>query len=109
MSALNDALRFVLELVGIAALAIWGWTAGGTGPLRFLLAIAAPLALILVWAFLIAPKADSPLAPTPRMIVGSVLLLVAAAALAAAGHPGPALVFGVLVVVNTGLALVRPA
>jgi hypothetical protein len=109
VSSLNDLLRFALELTGIAALAVWGWTAGGPGPLRFVLAIAAPLALIVVWALLIAPNGNSPLPPTPRMVAGSVLLLVAAGALAAAGHPRPAAVFAILVVVNTVLALVLPA
>ena len=109
MSALNDLLRFALELAGIAALAVWGWSAGGQGPLRFGLAVVAPLALVVVWALLIAPKADSPLPRTQRMLVGTALLLVAAGALWVAGHREVATVFAVVNVVNTSLMLVLPA
>ena len=66
---------------GIAAAAYWGWNAGGEGVLRWLLAIAAPAILIVVWALFIAPKADSPLPPAVRIVVGSILLLVTAGGL----------------------------
>lgn len=104
---LNDVLRFALELTGIAALAIWGWNAGD-GPLRSVLAIAAPAVLIVIWALLIAPKSDSPLDPSVRVVVGSGLLLVAAGALWAAGHPQAAAIFAALDVVNTILMFVAP-
>ena len=39
MTAFNDLLRFGLEMAGVAALAVWGWTAGSSGPVRFVLAI----------------------------------------------------------------------
>ena len=109
MSALNDGLRFVLELAGIAALAVWGWSAGDQGPLRFGLAVVAPLALVVVWALLIAPKAHSPLSPTARKLVGSALLAVAAGAIWVAGYPEVATVFAVVNGVNTALMLVLPA
>ena len=101
MTMLNDALRFFLEITGIVALAIWGWSVGGDGPLRFVLAVGAPLVLIVIWGLFIAPKSRSPLPPRPRMLVGSVLLLIAAGALWAAGHQEAAEVFAVLNVVNT--------
>jgi membrane protein YdbS with pleckstrin-like domain len=108
VAGLNAALRFVLELVGIVALGIWGWTAPGDSPLRFVLAVGALLALIVVWAVLIAPRSRSPLEPKTRFVVGSGLLLVAAGALWAAGFPAAAGSFAVLNVVNTALAFVFP-
>jgi hypothetical protein len=108
MKGLNDGLRFLLELAGVAALAIWGWSAGSPSPIRFVLAIAAPLGLIVLWALFIAPRADSPLMPMPRMIVGSALLLVAAGALHLAGYTPASAVMAVLIVVNTVLALILP-
>ena len=108
IAGLNAALRFVLELVGIVALGIWGWTVADDSPLRFVLAVGAPLALIVVWAFLIAPRSRSPLDPRTRFVVGSGLLLVAAGALWAAGFPAAAAIFAVLNVVNTALAFVFP-
>jgi Protein of unknown function (DUF2568) len=101
---LNAGLRFVLELVGIVALGIWGWTAAGESPFRIALAIAAPLVLIAVWARLIAPRSRSPLDPRTRFVVGSGLLLATAGALWAAGHPTAAALFAILIAVNTALA-----
>ena len=59
MTALSDVLRFALELAGVASLAVWGWVAGGSGLLHYVLAIGTPLVLIVVWAVFIAPNADS--------------------------------------------------
>jgi len=109
MTALNDLLRFALELAGVAALAVWGWVVGGSGLLRYVLAIGAPLILIVIWAVFIAPNADSPLAPTLRELVGSALLLAAALLLWLVGFRIAAIVFAVLIVINTILMLVLPA
>jgi hypothetical protein len=62
--------------------------------------------LIVLWALFIAPRADSPLPPTARMLVGSALLLVAAGALHLAGYTPAAVVIAGIIVVNTALALV---
>lgn len=108
MKASNDAFRFLLELAGIAALALWGWEVGSPGPLRFVFAVVAPLALIVIWALLVAPKANSPLDPSVRVIVGSGLLLLAAGVLWLAGQPAAALLFAVLIVANTVAWAVLP-
>jgi hypothetical protein len=109
VTAANDLLRFALELAGVAALAVWGWVVGGSGLFRYILAIGAPLVLIVVWALFIAPNSDSPLAPTLRALAGSGLLLVAALLLWLVGFRVAAVVFAVLIVVNTILMLVLPA
>lgn len=67
-----------------------------------------PLSLIVVWAFVVAPGADNPLSPTTRMLIGRVLLLVAAAALAAAGRPRWGAVVAAVIVLNTISMLVFP-
>ena len=106
LTTANDLLRFALELAAIAALAVWGWVAGGSGILRYVLAIGTPLLLVVVWAVFIAPNAESPLAPTLRELVGSGLLLAAALLLWLVGFRVAAVVFAVLIVVNTVLMLV---
>ena len=99
------AMRFFVEVLGIVAVAFWGWQTGPDGIGRIALAVGAAVALIVVWGFVVAPKADNPLRQQARDIIGTVLLLVAAAGLAAAGQPQLALVFAV-VVVSDWLALV---
>jgi hypothetical protein len=99
------AMRFFVEVLGIVAVAFWGWQTGPDGFGRIALAVGAAVALIVVWGFVVAPKADNPLRQQARDIVGTVVLLVAAAGLAAAGQPQLALVFAVVIVVDW-LALV---
>ena len=80
MKAANLALRFVLELAALAALAYWGWG------VTWVLAIAAPAAWIALWATFGSPKARVTL-PTPQRIVfEAVVFGVAAVALWAAGQ-----------------------
>lgn len=106
MATLNLALRFLLELCGIAALAFWGWSAAAETLPRVALAVLAPAALIVPWAFIVAPKARNPIPPDVRVLIGSVLLLAVAAVLASAGRADLAVAFAVLVVVNTVLMFV---
>ena len=49
MIGANLALRFLLELFGLAAVGYSGWQVAG-GPLRWVAAILAPLALAAFWA-----------------------------------------------------------
>jgi hypothetical protein len=51
----NLAVRFALELCALAIAAYWGWETA-TGALRVVLALAAPVAVIVVWGLFVAPK-----------------------------------------------------
>ena len=101
----NLALRFLLELAGLAALGLSGFQLFD-GPARWAAAVAAPAALALVWMLVIAPKASNGLPSSVRELIGSALLLAAAGVLALAGQPRVALVFAALVVANTVLLTV---
>jgi len=94
------AIRFIVELLGIVAVAYWGWQTGPEGIGRILLAVGAAVALIVVWAFVVAPNAENPLNQQVRDIIGTVLLLVAAGGLAAAGQPRLAIVFAAFIVID---------
>jgi hypothetical protein len=100
MAIANLALRFVVELGGVAALGYWGYQAVDGGPGRIVLAIGASLALVAVWAVVVARNADNSLTQPQRDLIGTGLLLVAAAALFAAGQPLTAVAFGAVVLVN---------
>ena len=98
MAALTT--RFVVELLGIAAVAYWGWQTGPEGIGQIVLAVGAAAALIVVWAFVVAPKADNALSQPVRDIIGTGLLLVASGALAVAGEPALATVFAAVIVID---------
>ena len=100
MASANLALRFLLELAGVVALAYWGYHASASTPVRIALAVGAPLLLVVVWAIVVAPGADNPVPQFQRMVLGTVLLELAALALAAAGQRTAAAVLAVLVLVN---------
>jgi Protein of unknown function (DUF2568) len=106
MATANLVLRFVVELVGIGALAYWGFNATGDGIGRIALMIGAPLVLIVIWATVVAPKTANGLSQPQKDVIGTVLLLVAAGALAAVGQPAAAVAFGAVVLVNWGLLVV---
>jgi len=103
--ASNLALRFLLELAGLAALGFSGFQLFD-GPARWAAAFAAPATLALVWMFVVAPRASNGLPSSVRELVGSALLLAAAGVLALAGQPRVGLVFAALVVANTVLLTV---
>jgi Protein of unknown function (DUF2568) len=103
MLLVNLAGRFLLELAAIGSVGYWGFQVGGATPIRILVAAGAIALLVLVWAFVIAPNADNRLDPDIRVVIGSAVLLLASGALAAAGQPTLALVFGAAVIVNTVL------
>ena len=99
MTIATLAVRFLIEVIGIGAVGYWGFQAvDGTG--RVALGLGAALALIVVWALVVAPKATNPLTQTQRDLIGTGLLLIAAAALAMAGQPAIALAFAVVVVID---------
>src|SRR5215213_4316046 len=107
MATANLALRFVVELVGLGALAYWGWAQEQLGAMaRVGLASVAPLALAVVWAVIVAPNTANGLTQPQKNTIGTVLLIVAAAALALAGQPTAALAFGAVVVLNWMLLVV---
>ena len=93
-------LRFAVELFGVAAFSYWGFQTPDAGLGRLALGIGAPLALVVVWGVVVAPKARNPLPQRQRDLIGTVLLLVAAAGLAVAGQPAVAAVFAAVVVLN---------
>lgn len=100
MRSLALTAKFLLELCALAALAYWGAV---TGPLvvNVLLGIAAPLVAATVWGTWAAPRSSRRLAGTARLAVESAVFAAAALALVAARAPLLALIFAVVVVVDT--------
>jgi cytochrome b len=100
VKAANLALRLLLELAALAAVAVWGAHTGSTTIVRIGLAVAAPLALAVVWGIWVAPRARRRLRDPARMVVELVILALAVAGLAASGYPPLAAGFAIVALAN---------
>lgn len=100
MIGANLALRFLLELFGLAAVGYSGWQVAG-GPFRWVAAILAPLALAAFWALVVAPNASNGVPLPTRELIGSALLVAVGGGLALAGQPWLGTAFAGLVIANT--------
>jgi Protein of unknown function (DUF2568) len=89
-------VRFLCELAMLAALAYWGFGVGS-----WLLGLGAPLLAAIVWGAFVAPRARWPVRAPVRVVIELVLFGVAAAGLAVAGQPVPAVVLGVAAVTTS--------
>jgi hypothetical protein len=102
MKTANLALKFALELVALAAFAYWGTTLHGTA-VAALAAVTAPLAMIVLWGTLAAPRAQRRLPTAIRIPFELAVFALAAGALLAAGAPIPAAGLAALVLLNSVL------
>jgi hypothetical protein len=103
MTIANLILRFATEIAGIAAVAYAAFQVDAAMPIRLVVASAAVVVLVVAWAALVAPRTDNGLAPRTKDVIGSVMLLVAAGALAAAGQPALGGSLAIAVALNTVL------
>jgi hypothetical protein len=103
---LNVAIRFVVELLGVGFVGYWGFKASDDTLTGALLGVGAVVVFAIVWGAFLAPTATRGLSRTQKNVFGTLVLLVAAGALALAGQPTIALVYAVVVVVN-GIVLWR--
>jgi len=101
--ALNLGLRFLLELTALGALGFWGAQRDTGSVLRVTLAILCPLAMIVVWGLFVAPKARLGGTRAQRLVLGLVVFLIAAAAIATSGYPLLGVTFAALALVNTAV------
>jgi quinol-cytochrome oxidoreductase complex cytochrome b subunit len=102
MRPANLALKFLLELMTLAAFAVWGADVG-SGVTAVLLAIAAPLVVAILWGRFAAPRASHRLSTSSRIPFELGVFVVAAVALVACGHTIAAIVFAALVALNAAL------
>ena len=93
--AVNDVLRFLLELAALAGLAIWGWRTGPTG-VNVVLAVGAPLAAAALWGAFVAPKAPRHPGDPWRLLLEALVFGAGTLAFAAAGIGWAAVALGVL-------------
>lgn len=100
MIPLNLAVRFLLELAGMAALAA-AVVSSVPGPPGWLLAASAVAAVAVLWGRVAAPRADNGLSQANRQLAGSGILLAIATLLALTGRPVLGAAFAAAIVINT--------
>jgi hypothetical protein len=101
--AVNMALRFLLELAALAAMAYWGWTMHA-GALRVAWALGLPLLAAVLWGTFRVPDDPGP-APVaipgrPRLLLEAAFFGTAVALLAEAGQPAAAAILAALLLVH---------
>ena len=106
LHALNEGLAFLLELAAIAALAWWGFTAGGNVLVNVVLGVGAPAAAIVLWGLFAAPRARFTIALPLVLSVKAAVFGAGALALDGVGHATAAVAFAVIALLNTALATV---
>ena len=106
LKAANLGLRFFLELAALTALAVWGWLATDSAPLRLLLTFAAPLLAAFAWGRYVAPRSPRRLTDPQRLLVELAVFGSATAGLVAVGHPWLAAALATAYVVNVTLLFI---
>lgn len=99
----NLALSFLLELVLLVAVAVWGYSVGPNPLIRLLLAIGLPLGIGIVWGIFIAPRSVIKLPRPVNFVLRLAFFGLGVLALAAVGYTGWAWVFALVVIVNYSL------
>jgi Na+/melibiose symporter-like transporter len=105
MKTSNLALAFLLELCALAAISYWGYRLDAATALRWTIAIAAPLALALVWSQFAAPTARRRLQRAPLLAFKLVVFALAAVLLYSAGQHVLAVVLAAAAVGNLVLSV----
>jgi Protein of unknown function (DUF2568) len=100
------ALRFVLELVGLAAAGRVGYHYGGGGLTGVVVAAIAAAVVIVIWGLFFAPRSRSALSLTGKILGGAGLLLLIAIALVAAKEGPSGAAFAIVIVADTAVLLV---
>jgi len=105
VSALNDAnlaLKFVLELLAIAAFAYWGASLDGV-LVSVIVGIAAPASAAALWGLFAAPRSSRRLPTRARVPFELGVFALAAGGLLAVDWTAVAVVFALVVIVNAAL------
>jgi hypothetical protein len=96
----NLALRFALELAGLAAFGYWGFVVPDDLRLKVLLGLGVPILAAVLWRLFASPRATVPLPVGVKLAFEFAWFGAAATGLAHAGRPWLAVVLVVLYSVN---------
>jgi hypothetical protein len=100
---LNLALRFVLELAALGALAFWGVRTGSALSLKFGLGAGLPVLAAVFWGSFVSPKARFGGSRGMRLSLGLIVFLLASAAWVSLGKVLVGLTYSAITILNTVL------
>lgn len=101
MKALNDGVRFLLELCALAAIAYWGWRTGNSTASKLVLAVGGVVLVAVVWGvFRSESDAIVEVPAAARIVIEVAVFAAATAALVAVGRTSLAIAFAVLAAIN---------
>lgn len=104
---LADGLHFILELCGIAGLAVWGFRTGDSGLARATLGIGIPFIAATLWGVFRVPNDPGPAVVTIpgwlRLIIELSVLFSSVWALAAIRQNGLAIAFAAAILLDYAL------
>ena len=100
LKMLNLAVRFLLELCMLAAVAFWGFKTQNGWLMKILFGIGLPVLIATLWGMFLAPKATRPLSGASFLTLELILFSTGAIALFASGKSTLGWVYTVTVIVN---------
>lgn len=114
-NALNLGLRFLLEIIALAAVGMWGWKQSDSW-FRFLLVIGIPLLLAVIWGIFAVPDDPSRSGNAPIVTPGLIRLLIELSIFAFAtwclydlGHLKSSILLGIVIAVHYAISYDRIA
>jgi hypothetical protein len=103
MKSLNLVFRFILELLALVALFLWGSATSDDLAAQLVVGLAAPALVMVVWWLFVAPKARRRLSDPIRVIVELVIFSLAAIAFALTVGAIVAAMYGLAVLISLAL------
>ena len=100
LKVLNLAVRFLLELCMLAAVAFWGFKTQSSWLMKLLFGLGLPLLIAVLWGMFLAPRATRPLSGVAFLSLELVLFATGAVALFASGKATLGWAYMIVLIVN---------
>lgn len=96
----NLGLRFLLEILMLVAVGLWGFSIERGITLRVVFGVVLPTAVAVVWGVFVAPKSQHQIQLPGRLLIELFLFGIATVALVRTNHLLWAVIFAITVIVN---------
>jgi len=100
LKMLNLAVRFLLELCMLAAVAFWGFKTQSSWIMKILFGIGLPVLIAVLWGIFLAPRATRPLSGVAFLSLELVLFATGAVALFASNKSTLGWAYTIVLIVN---------